>query len=46
MKRKNALSLLSNEELLKIYMQAISLDLESDFIQLIKAELIRRGIRF
>lgn len=46
MKRKNALSLLSNEELLKIYTQAISLDLERDFIQLIKEELIRRGIRF
>ncbi|GED17227.1 sporulation histidine kinase inhibitor Sda [Aneurinibacillus migulanus] len=46
MKRKNALFLLSNEELLKIYTQAISLDLDDDFIELIKAELIRRGIRF
>ncbi|ERI09567.1 sporulation histidine kinase inhibitor Sda [Aneurinibacillus aneurinilyticus] len=46
MKRKSALSLLSNEELLKIYTEAISLDLDGDFIKLIKAELIRRGIRF
>ncbi|WP_080869457.1 sporulation histidine kinase inhibitor Sda [Aneurinibacillus migulanus] len=46
MKRKNALSLLSNEELLKIYTQAISLDLDDDFIEMIKAELTRRGIRF
>ncbi|GED13102.1 sporulation histidine kinase inhibitor Sda [Aneurinibacillus migulanus] len=46
MRRKNALSLLSNEELLKIYTQAMSLELDDDFIELIKAELTRRGVRF
>ncbi|MCI1695820.1 sporulation histidine kinase inhibitor Sda [Aneurinibacillus aneurinilyticus] len=46
MKRNNALSLLSDEELIKIYTQAMSLELDDDFIELIKAELVRRGICF